>query len=432
MIEGGLQGIGNGHALGWCWRPGTPDERVAVAIVVDGEIAAEGIADLARPDLAELGDGAHGFLIALPDALRAPGRHSVQALAGEHREPVPTTPTFWCEAASDNGWGDVAFEPARNVTGAALTAKVPAAPAPQRLRAVSFMDWLFDASEFEASPEPAPADLDAIVADLSATAATCATLGITYLPAIIPAKRRVVRLTPPLDRRWIAELKARIRDVDELELLDLLQVLRHADRHGATYHRTDPDWNDRGAFFVARALLKEAHKWVPTLKPPALADLHVLPLAGYLGSLADAPKCEFSDGEVIERELEVEAEDGVVIDAHELHALRMPVESHLAAAASTHLRVYANTACSEDAHIAVVGDAAALPVVTWLAERTRRTTFFWSDALPLTLLELDLPQVVIHLMREADLLNLCLGEPISSAQTAATSRSALQRSTLRS
>ena len=70
-------------------------------------------------------------------------------------------------------------------------------------------------------------------------------------------------------------------------------------RHGRPYHRTDADWNDLGAFFVARALLKEAHKRVPALRPSALADLHLRALDGYLGTLADAPKLELLDGELV-------------------------------------------------------------------------------------------------------------------------------------
>jgi SGNH hydrolase-like domain, acetyltransferase AlgX len=405
IYEGCLQGVGNGHALGWCWEPATPNGRVQVAIAVDGEIVAEGPADIARPDLTEHGDGAHGFLIALPDSLKAPGRHRVLALAGPSKDPIVTASSFWNE--SGNGWSDVVFEAAQPRPGGALSATVPKPPAPPDRRAVSLAGWLFDAREFEPSPAPAHTDLDVIVTSLTTTAATCAALGISYLPAIIPAKRRVVGVAPPPDRSWITELNTHLRDVDEVELLDLLPVLRDADRHGPTYNLTDADWNDRGAFFVARALLKDAHKRVPALRPGALADLHLRPVPGYRGTLADAPKLELVDDELVQCELDLEAEDGIVIDPHKLHALRMPVEAHLAQAGSTHLRVY-ETAEDKDAHIAVVGDSASLPLVLWLAERTRRTTFFWSDALPLTQLELELPYVVFHLIREADLLDIAL------------------------
>jgi hypothetical protein len=238
---------------------------------------------------------------------------------------------------------------------------------------------------------------------LTGSAGACAALGLSYLPVLIPAKRNLINVPPSGDRGWVAELNARLRDIDDVELMSLLGVLRHAHRHGRPYHRTDADWNDLGAFFVARALLKEAHKRVPALRPSALADLHLRAVDGYLGTLADAPKLHLLDGELVSREEDVESEEGVSIDASRLHARRMPVEPDLAGAGPAHVRVYANPVAEEDTHVAVVGDSAALPVVRWLAESTRRTTWFCSRALPLTQLELETPAVVIHLIRETDL-----------------------------
>jgi len=281
-----------------------------------------------------------------------------------------------------------------------ILARPPASPSCER-QAVSVGGWLFDAGEFAA--ESCPADLDAIVRALTTTARRCAALGFGYLPVMIPAKRNLINVTPSSDRGWVAELNARLRDVDEVELMQLFGVLRHANRHGPPYHRTDADWNDLGAFLVARALLKEAHKRVPALTPPSLADLHLRPLTGHRGTLADAAKVELLDGELVPCEQDVPAEDGVAVDASRLHARRMPVESQLAQAGSSRLRVYAIPEREDDVRIAVVGDSAALPVVLWLAERAARTTFFCCHGLPFAQLELETPLVVIHLMRETDL-----------------------------
>jgi len=410
--EGGLQGVGNGHALGWCWKPADPDARVKVAIAVDGDIVAEGPADVVRPDLAEYGDGAHGFLIALPESLQAPGRRRVLALAGAEKVPIAAAPSFWHKAGSGNGWSDVVFEPDQTLSSGGLPAKVPAPPVSPDPRAVVLDGWLFDAREFEPSiTGRTPAELDATVTALSAAAAACGAVGISYVPVVVPDKRHVVGGAAALDRSWLEALGARLRDVDEVDLLDLLPVLRDAARHGSPYHRTDADWNDRGAFFVARALLKDAHKRVPALRPLALADLHLRPVPSYRGTLADAPKLEPVGNDLVPCEPHIEAEEGVVIDAHGLHALRMPVEPHLAQSGSAHLRVYANPAQDADARVAVVGDSASLPLVLWLSERTRRTTFSWSQALPLDQLELELPPLVLHLMRERDLLGLGSSPP---------------------
>jgi hypothetical protein len=424
--DGRLQGVGNGHALGWCWQPGAPRERTQIAIAIDGEIVAEGVADIARPDLPECGDGAHGFLIALPDALKAPGRHRVLALAGPEKIPITVTSSFWHKADSDNGWSDVVFEPGEPPPHSASIAIVPKPPLPAELQAVVSEGWLFDAREFTDSAPPSSTDLDAIVSALTSTAKTCSLAGLNYIPVIVPAKRHATSPTPPLDRTWAAEVQARLCDVDELELIDLLPILLDAARHGPLYHRTDADWNDRGAFFVARALLEQARKWDQSLHAPTLADLHLRAVEGYRGALSDVPKLELLGNELVLCEPDVETERGVVVDASRLHALRMPVETHLAEAGSTHLRVYATTDWREDARLAIVGDSAALSLVVWLAEQTRRTTFFWSDALPLNQLELELPPVVFHLIREADLL------AIPASDTALVEPSALLTHTDRS
>jgi hypothetical protein len=387
-------------ALGWVADRSDLDARVGVSVVVDGEIVAEGVADVARPDLAalELGDGAHGFQVALPERLQTPARHRILVLAGPEQVPIPAAPSFWHKPSLDGTWSDVVFEP-----GGTLSARVPDPPARKR-RALVAQGWLCDADELLAR-EPVTEDrLVQIAGTLTRAADACAALGIGYVPALVPRKRDVLAGPPAGEREWVATLQARLRDHDHVEFLDLLGVLRDAARYGSAYHRTDADWNDRGAFFVARALLKEAHKRVPALRPPALTDLHLRQVPGYLGTLADAPKVQLVAGAPVPCESEVEAEHGVAIDSSALRALRMPVERHLAQDGSVHLRVYAAPEQDDSARLALVGDEAALALLPWLAERTSRTTFFWTDTLPFHQLELELPPVVLHLIREADLL----------------------------
>jgi hypothetical protein len=410
-----LQGVGNGVALGWVADRSDLDARVGVSVVVDGELVAEGVADIARPDLAslELGDGAHGFMVALPERLQTPARHRILVLAGPDLTPVPAAPSFWHRPSLDGTWSDVVFEP-----GGALSARVPDPPvAPERTALVA-SGWLCDAAEITAHGPIEEDRLDRIVAALEANASACAALGIGYVPALIPRKRDVLSGAPEGEREWVAQLSARLRDHDHVELLDLLGVLRDAARYGSAYHRTDAGWNDRGAFFAARALLKEAHKRVPALSPPALADLRLRPVPEYRGTLADAPKVRSAGGRPAPCEVEVEAELGVVIDAGELHALRMPVEHHLAEAGSTHLRVYAAPEQDDQARLALIGDDAALALLPWLAERASRTTFFWTRGLPLHQLELELPPVVLHLVREAELVSGSLADISCEASTA--------------
>jgi hypothetical protein len=402
--EGILQGVGNGVALGWAADRKHPHERVPVALVVDGEIVAEGVASEPRPDLADmdLGDGAHGFLIALPERLQTPARRRIVALAGVERVPLTPAPSFWHKPLADGAWSDVVFE-----AGGALSAKVPDPPsrAGDR-RAVCEERWLFLEEEETGREMVSEAHCASAIAGLAEHARECGELGIAYIPALIPYKREVLTGERTGERTGLVALHAGLRDVNDVELLDLLSVLRDAARGGCPYHRTDADWNDRGAFYVARALLKEAHKRVPALRPPAPGDLRVRPVPGYRGTLADAPKLRRKGGELVEYEIEVPSEPGIALDPSRLRALRMPVEQHLADAGEAHLRVYATPEQDEEARVAVVGDEAALSLVPWLAERTSRTTFFWSRELPWAQLELELPRVLLHVLRESDLARL--------------------------
>jgi SGNH hydrolase-like domain, acetyltransferase AlgX len=413
--EGALQGVGNGVALGWAIDRANPQARVSVSVVVDGEIAATGVADITRPDLAtlDLGDDAHGFMVALPEHLQTPARHRILVLAGAEQVAIPAAPSFWHRPSVDGAWSDVVFEP-----GGMLSARVPDPPPPRERRALVAKGWLCDADELTERSPVGEDRLDQISAALTKAANACAALGIAYVPALIPRKRDVLAGPPPGERAWIEQLGARLRDLDHLELLDLLPVLRDAARYGSAYHRTDADWNDRGAFFAARALLKEAHKRIPALCPPAVSELRLRQIPAYRGTLVDVPKVQLLAGELVPCELEIEAEHGVVIDPSELHALRMPVERNLAEVGSTHLRVYAAPEQDDHARLALIGDSAALALVPWLAERTSRTTFFWTPDLPLDQLELELPPIVLQLLRETDLRGGPLPDVLHGALTA--------------
>jgi hypothetical protein len=316
--------------------------------------------------------------------------------------PLDPAPSFWCEADPGSPWANVSFEP-----GGTLSAPVAPPPSEAPVRAVAGEDgWLFDAREFAPRPAPTVADLEQIAAGLASLSAECAQLGITYVPAIIPCKRHVVTWGLGQgggERAWVDGIVAHLRDRDDIEVLDLLGPLRDAARHGRGYNRTDADWNARGAFFAARALMKEAAKRNAELRPPAMADLHVSPAGGYRGVLSTATTFADVDGELVAIDLDAPAEEGVTVDAWSLQALRMPVEPVLAGAPEVHVRVYAHPDAEAPVRAAVVGDAACLPVVTWLAEKTQRTVFFWAPSPPIEQVELELPHVLLHLVHEREL-----------------------------
>lgn len=256
-------------------------------------------------------------------------------------------------------------------------------------------------------PKPSDAGLGVLVARLGATAEACAELGIGYVAACVPSKLQVVTEGSPVSvpgaRPWLEELIERIRDIDELEILDLLPVLRHARRHGPGYQRSDCDWNDRGAFFVARALLKEAATRAPDLGRLPMTDLFVSSVPDYRGQLADATKLQLEGDRLVPATVDVPGEEGVAIDHARLRAERMPVERHLVGGEAVHVRLFTRAGASPGPSLSIVGDEACLPVFRWLAEGAGRTTFFWSPTPPMEPIELELPDFVFHLIRYGEL-----------------------------
>jgi SGNH hydrolase-like domain, acetyltransferase AlgX len=404
--EGGLQGVGNGQVIGWVWSPAEPDARIVVKIVLDGEIVAEGVAELERLDLAAAGkgDGAHGFVIDLPATAAAAGRHRILALAGPDLVALDPLPSFWQEATPRSAWSDVTFQ-----SGGRLGPPVADPPAQRRARAVVAPGgWLFDADDFQAPSIPSAAEVDELAARIEATTAALAAIGVHYLPAVAGPKALVhtdiVESRLAAGHLWLDALGERLRDSDSAELFSLVPPLRDAARRVSCYHRTDADWNDAGAFFAARALAKELAKRIPGLCPPAASELHLLQVPDYLGSLADATLHELIDDVLVPVEAEVEPEPGVALDRRSMRALRMPLEDHLAGRDGVHTRLFVQAEDvrrpgSEGIRLAVVGDGMARGPLAWLAECAERTTFWWSATPALDQLELELPHAVVHLIR---------------------------------
>jgi hypothetical protein len=418
--DGRLQAVADGVAVGWACDLANPERRVEVTIEAEGEVMAEAVADIARDELVQegIGDGAHGFEIALPEALQSQAYVRVVALVGPERLRLPRSDSFWQTARSGSVWSSVRFVYGRQgdpETDAEMPVDVPPPPSSPPPRVLVGRDgWLFDAAELDSGGHPSALALSRLVDELGSIAAACAEIGVPYILACVPDKLDAVAEGSPLtsepQRLWLTELRACLRDLDGLEILDLLPVLDDAKRHGHCFHRSDSDWNDRGAFFAARALIKEAGKRVPALKPPPLADLHLRPCPGYRGVLADAPMTRLEGHPSIGWDSGAVCEDGIVIDPARLRAERMPVERHLAGA-DVHVRLLAREDAGLSPRLSVVGDGVCLPLLPWLAETAARTTFFWTATPPMEPVELELPDAVLHLLRYRDLARLAAGQP---------------------
>lgn len=88
-LTGYLDAVEPGRITGWACNPDALDERVRIAILDNGVVIAELLADRYRADLADagMGDGRYAFALTLPQPLDPLVRHVVQARrAGDGRE----------------------------------------------------------------------------------------------------------------------------------------------------------------------------------------------------------------------------------------------------------------------------------------------------------------------------------------------------------
>jgi glycosyltransferase involved in cell wall biosynthesis len=90
---------------GWVWDPKRPKERIQVEVLEGDTPLATAIANIVRPDLipASIGDGRHGFHIALRPGLLSQGPHTLHLRCADSGLPVPGSPVVVQPASSDRG-----------------------------------------------------------------------------------------------------------------------------------------------------------------------------------------------------------------------------------------------------------------------------------------------------------------------------------------
>lgn len=66
-VVGWTDGYREGRVCGWAWRPGLPEEKVSIEVLLDGKVVAEAAACLERGDLRSsgIGQGWHAFAVPL-------------------------------------------------------------------------------------------------------------------------------------------------------------------------------------------------------------------------------------------------------------------------------------------------------------------------------------------------------------------------------
>jgi SGNH hydrolase-like domain, acetyltransferase AlgX len=417
-IEGHLEAVVDGRAVGWAWDPQRPQEPLEVEVLVDEEPVATARADVERPVLAAagIGDGRYGFDVPLPGQLAQDSVHVIRVTAGPERQEVAAARDFETLVRGGGAWQGIEFVTA----GSAKRPFVPGPEDPPPTAAAALVGkrgWLFPWDEEGLSQEQlegAPLiAADAVEREGEAIARRwrqLRDLRIPYLFAVAPLKERIYRRFLPDGaslhaERPVAQIDRALRATSSFEVFDLLPPLREARQTGRLFPRTDSGWSDRGAYIAYRELMREVGKRVVAVsEPPLPQEVPLLARPGFRGDLAGQPKLRLLDGSLVpagkERRWEEETE---VADVSGLRALRMPAPQHLEVTPhrAPHLYEIDDPALPR---AVLVGDASCLKLIPWLAEHFSRFVFLWTEELPWEAIELEMPDLVIHVVAERSLL----------------------------
>jgi hypothetical protein len=94
LAVGGIDSIDYRHILGWAWYRPTPDKPIEIEVLVDDVVVLETRAELARPELAEVGagNGRHGFFVHNLASFMPVGTHIVRVRRARDRLDLPGSP----------------------------------------------------------------------------------------------------------------------------------------------------------------------------------------------------------------------------------------------------------------------------------------------------------------------------------------------------
>jgi hypothetical protein len=419
-LQGKLEAVVDGRAVGWVWDPEQPEETLEVEVLVDGEAVARGRADVSRPVLAEagIGDGGYGFDVSLPESLGDEATHTIRVLAGPGRDEVAPFHKFETMVRAAGTWQRTTFLPEGNGR-RPFVPEPEDPPDPGEAALVGRQGWLFPFDEGNLGADQLRGSALLSSEEIESRSEAIATwrrqlkeLRIPYLFAVAPLKERVYRrFLPPgveLHRdRPAAQVDAALREGDGGEVFDLMPALREARRAGRAFPRTASVWSDLGAFFAYRELMREAAKRVVRLRDPLLVgEAAFLSRPDFHGDLAGKPRVGLLDGRFVpvEGRQESEEEEVPVADVSPLRSLRMPAAPHLEVTGERAPRLYEIGGEPQLPRAILIGDAPCLALIPWLAEHFHRFVFLWAVEPPLEAIELEMPDVVIHVLSERQLL----------------------------
>ncbi len=154
--------------------------------------------------------------------------------------------------------------------------------------------WLFYGGEevYYRSPLFKPEELEKLKNVLVQRRDWLAAQGIQYIFLVAPNKQSIypeylpdsIRYLPARSR--LDQLMDYLKQNSDLEIVDLRDEFRKAKASHQIYEKTDTHWNQIGAFYAYRAIMKRVARKFPSVKPLELSDFSVTAINQLGGDLA--------------------------------------------------------------------------------------------------------------------------------------------------
>ena len=417
MLDGAIQGIDAGRVVGWVADREDLARRLSVDVLVDGKLVRKAVSGRWSDGAAKAtGDGAHGFIVALP-ARTLDGAHHYLSVTVAGALTLPDGPSWSTHNVSQPD--GTSFERMR------WGAQAPTLPEPRLLEGRE--GWAFLCDDANGNLDQLLGDLRFTEPDLRdyraillARHLRLAQLGIPYLFAVVPSKEAIYpeRLPASSPQVGVPPLTAQLLDVladTDVRVVDLHGPMRAAARAGAElYYLRDCHWNFDGALVGAQALLAALR--AIGFARPRLEEREIERVGVTVeGDLTGKERVALRDGRLVASTAELEPVVREPDRKPELAALglrRVATPEHLVVSRTRETVILENERHSSAARAIVYRDSFGDYLQPFLSSAFARTTWLWTRTIDLPLLEREQPDVVIQVVAERFLAQLPYGDKL--------------------
>jgi alginate O-acetyltransferase complex protein AlgJ len=415
MLDGAIQGVDAGRLVGWVADLGDLDRQLSVDVNLDGKLVRKAVTGRWSDGAAKAtGDGAHGFIVALPKRALDGGHHYLSVTVGGELT-LPDGPSWETHKVSQPD--GTSFERMR------WGAQAPTLPEPRLLEGRD--GWAFLCDDANGNLDQLLGDLRFTEPDLRdyraillARRQHLARLGIPYLFAVIPSKEAIYPELLPASSPQVGipgltgQLTEALAGTD-VRIVDLHGPMRAtALAGGELYYLRDCHWTFDGALAGAKTLLE-------ALRSIGFADARLdereLSRADITvkGDLTGKERVALRDGRLVAATSEMEPvvrEPDRKPDLAALGLRRAQTPEHLAISRTRETVILEHERRPGGPRAIVYRDSFGDYLQPFLSSAFARTTWLWTRTIDMPLIERERPDVVIQVVAERFLAQVPYGD----------------------